>query len=172
MKDLINDLLAFSRLNTEAKEFEKILMKLTLHDVLTNLKPTIKENNARITHDPLPTIKGEPSQINQLLQNLIANGIKFHGNKPPKIHISAQEFEKEWIFSVTDNGIGIDPDYQAQIFNIFKRLHTKEEYPGTGIGLAICKRIVEQHGGRIWVESEEGKGSTFYFTIPQIYENK
>ncbi|NYB27868.1 MAG: PAS domain S-box protein [Methanobacteriaceae archaeon] len=172
MKDLINDLLAFSRLNTEAKEFEKILMKLTLYDVLTNLKPTIKENNARITHDPLPTIKGEPSQINQLLQNLIANGIKFHGNKPPKIHISAQEFEKEWLFSVTDNGIGIDPDYQTQIFNIFKRLHTKEEYPGTGIGLAICKRIVERHGGSIWVESEEGKGSTFYFTIPQIYENK
>ena len=166
MKNLIDDLLAFSRLNTEIREFEIILMEVVLDDVLTNLKASIMENNAQITHDTLPTINGDSLQINQLLQNLIANAIKFHGENPPQIHISAQEFEKECLFHVSDNGIGIDPKHQEQIFNIFKRLHTRIEYDGTGIGLSICKRIVERHGGRIWVESEPGKGSTFYFTIP------
>jgi PAS domain S-box-containing protein len=165
MKYLIDDLLAFSRLNTESKEFEPILMEVALDNVLINLKASIKDNKAQITHDPLPTINGDPSQIHQALQNLIANAIKFHGNKPPKIHISAEDSGGEWLFSIDDNGIGIDPEHKDQIFKIFKRLHIREEYPGTGIGLAICKRIVERHGGHIWVESEEGKGSTFYFTL-------
>jgi light-regulated signal transduction histidine kinase (bacteriophytochrome) len=102
----------------------------------------------------------------QVFQNLIANAIKFHGSNPPKIHISAHKDEKEWKFAVTDNGIGIDPEYQKQIFEVFKRLHTREEYPGSGIGLSVSQKIIRRHGGNIWVESELGKGSTFYFTIP------
>jgi len=166
MKYLIDDLLEFSRLNTQAREFESVLLEITLEDVLRNLKASIKENNAQITHDPLPNIMGDQSQINQLLQNLIANAIKFHGDEPPEIHISTQQVGNEWIFAISDKGIGIDPEHQEQIFGIFKRLHTREEYEGTGIGLSICKRIVERHNGKIWVESEPGKGSTFYFTIP------
>jgi PAS domain S-box-containing protein len=165
MKKLIDDLLAFSRLNTEAKEFKLTDTNSALDDVLVNLNPTIMENNAQITHDPLPIIKVDSSQIRQLFQNLITNAIKFHGDEPPKIHISAEETGKEWLFSVSDNGIGIDSNHLEKIFNVFNRLHTREEYEGTGIGLAICKRIVERHGGKIWVESEPGKGSTFYFTL-------
>jgi PAS domain S-box-containing protein len=167
MKYLIDDLLEFSRLNTQNREFESVLLKITLEDVLRNLTATIKENNVQISHDPLPTILGDHSQINQLLQNLIANAIKFHGDERPKVHISAEESGNEWIISVNDKGIGIDPDHQEQIFRIFKRLHTREEYAGTGIGLAICKRIIDKHNGKIWVESELGKGSTFFFTIPK-----
>ncbi len=169
MKDLIDDLLAFSRLKTEAREFESVLMEISLDDALRNLKPVIKETNAQITHDPLPEIKSDAPQITQLLQNLIGNAIKFHGDKPPQIHISAEKLNNEWVFGVNDNGIGIDLKYQEQIFSIFKRLHTREEFEGTGIGLSICKRIVERHNGRIWVESEVGKGSTFYFTIPHTF---
>jgi light-regulated signal transduction histidine kinase (bacteriophytochrome) len=166
MKYLIDDLLEFSRLNTQAREFESVLLEITFEDVLRNLTASITENNAQITHDPLPAIRGDQSQINQLLQNLITNAIKFHGDEPPKIHISAEESNGEWIIAVSDEGIGIDPEHQEQIFRIFKRLHAREEYEGTGIGLAICKRIVERHNGKIWVESELGIGSTFYFTIP------
>jgi light-regulated signal transduction histidine kinase (bacteriophytochrome) len=126
----------------------------------------MNENHAQITHDPLPSIMGDSSQIQQVLQNLLTNAIKFHGDEPPKIHISAEESGDEWTFGVSDNGIGIDSEHQEQIFEVFKRLHTREEYEGTGIGLSICKKIVERHGGRIWVESKPGKGSTFYFTIP------
>ncbi|HEX7468097.1 MAG TPA: PAS domain S-box protein [Methanobacterium sp.] len=172
MKDLIDDLLIFSRLNTEKRKLEPILMEVALDDVLFNLKSSIEENNAIITYDPLPTIIGDISQIRQLFQNLLSNAIKFHGDEPSEIHISAQNLEKEWLFSVSDNGIGINHNHQKQIFNIFKRLHTRKDYEGTGIGLAICKRIVERHGGRIWVESEEGKGSSFFFTIPIINELK
>lgn len=168
MKDLIDDLLAFSRLNTQAREFEPVLMDVTLNDVLNNLKTSITYNKAQISYDPLPVVKADPSQINQLLQNLIANAIKFCGDEPPRIHISAKELEGQWLFCVEDEGIGIDPQYQEQIFRIFKRLHTREEYEGTGIGLAICKRIVERHDGKIWIESELGKGSTFYFELPKI----
>lgn len=165
MKNLIDDLLAFSRLNTDVREFEVILMEVVLDDVLINLKAAIKENNAQITHEPLPTLNGDPVQINQLLQNLIANAIKFHSHDPPKIHISAQDLGENLLFSIKDNGIGIDKRHQEQIFSIFKRLHTRQEYDGTGIGLSICKRIVERHGGKIWLESEPGRGSTFFFTI-------
>ena len=170
MKDLIDDLLEFSRLNTDVREFELVIMEIALEDVLRNLKPTIKENKAQISHDYLPNIIGDHVQIIQLLQNLIGNAIKFQGNNPPKIHISAHDQGNEWLFSVSDKGIGIDKNHQEQIFSIFKRLHTREEYPGTGIGLSISKRIVEMHKGQIWIESELGKGSTFYFTIPKIDE--
>jgi light-regulated signal transduction histidine kinase (bacteriophytochrome) len=119
-----------------------------------------------VTHDPLPKVMADPLQLSQVLQNLISNAIKFHGGEKPHIHISAEQKEKEWVFSVNDNGIGIPAEYSERIFEIFQRLHNKKEYPGTGIGLATCKKIVERHGGRIWVKSEPGKGSTFYFTIP------
>ncbi len=168
MKDLIDDLLAFSRLNTQAKEFEPVLMDVALSDVLNNLKTSISYNKAQITYDKLPAVNGDPSQMNQLLQNLIANAIKFCGDEPPQISISSQDLGDQWLFCVEDKGIGIQPQYQEQIFSIFKRLHTREEYEGTGIGLAICKRIVERHNGKIWVESEFGKGSNFYFKLPKV----
>jgi len=166
MKDLIDDLLVFSRFNTQANEFELFDMDTALNSVLSYLQPYMNENHAQITYDPLPSIMGDSSQIQQVLQNLLTNAIKFHGDEPPKIHISAEESGDEWTFGVSDNGIGIDSEHQEQIFEVFKRLHTREEYEGTGIGLSICKKIVERHGGRIWVESKPGKGSTFYFTIP------
>jgi light-regulated signal transduction histidine kinase (bacteriophytochrome) len=119
-----------------------------------------------VSHDSLPEVMADNTQLAQVFQNLIINGIKFHSEKAPKVHISAEKKEREWVFSVQDNGIGIDPQYSEKIFEVFKRLHNKEAYPGTGIGLAVCKKIIERHGGRIWVESELGNGSTFYFTLP------
>ena len=168
MKYLIDDLLAFSRLNTQAKKFENVNLETVLINVLSNLSISIQENNARITHDTLPTVKADESQMMQVLQNLIVNAIKFHGPTPPIINISTQKEENEWIFAVSDNGIGIDPEYQKQIFEVFKRLHTRKDYPGSGIGLSISQKIINRHSGRIWVESELGKGSTFYFTLPSI----
>ncbi len=166
MQILINDLLEFSRVTTKAREPEPTDSEFVLNQVLSNLELYIKENKATVSHDPLPEVMADNTQLAQVFQNLIANGIKFHGEKAPKIHISAEKKASEWLFSVQDNGIGIDPQYSEKIFEVFKRLHKKEEYPGTGIGLAVCKKIVERHGGRIWVESELGKGSTFYFTLP------
>ena len=166
MQNLINDLLEFSRVTTRAREPETMDCEFILNQVLSNLKLVIKENNATISHGPLPEVMADSTQLAQVFQNLIINGIKFHGEEAPKIHISAEKKANEWVFSVQDNGIGIDPQYSERIFEVFKRLHNREEYPGTGIGLAICKKIVERHGGRIWVESELGKGSTFYFTLP------
>ncbi|MEN6592736.1 MAG: ATP-binding protein [Methanobacterium sp.] len=166
MKDLIDDLLTFSRLHTASREFRPTNMNKVLEDVLLSIKPSVEAENATITHDDLPTVQCDPSQIRQLFQNLISNAIKFH-EKPPEIHIFAEESDGKWRFGVSDNGIGIHLNHQDKIFDIFKRLHTREEYEGTGIGLSICKRIVEIHGGDIWVESKPGEGSTFYFTIPK-----
>ncbi len=172
MKYLIDDLLEFSRLNSQDKEFETTYLEMTLDDVLSNLSMSIKDNNAKITHDPLPTLNVNLMYIRQLFQNLISNAIKFHGDEPPEIHISAYKTGNVWTFGVKDNGIGIEPQHQKMIFGIFKRLHTREEYPGTGIGLALCKRIVDMHKGRMWLVSEPGKGSTFYFTIPSYDDLK
>jgi light-regulated signal transduction histidine kinase (bacteriophytochrome) len=119
-----------------------------------------------VTRAELPTVIGDQAQLAQLLLNLIANGLKYHSDQPPRIHVSAEKQTDDWCVAVCDNGIGIEAKYYPQIFEIFRRLHTQQEYPGTGIGLAICRRVVERHKGQIWVESEPGKGSTFYFTIP------
>lgn len=167
MKNLIDGLLAFSRLNTRGKEFKFFDMETSLDNIFSYLQPVIEENDAGITFDPLPHLRGDSSQIQQLLQNLLSNAIKFHNDKPPIIHISAEKTEGGWKFGVSDNGIGIAQGHQGRIFKIFNRLHTREEYEGSGIGLSICKRIVERHNGRIWVESEQGEGSTFFFIIPE-----
>ena len=195
MQHLINDLLAYSRVGTRGKPFETTYCEMVVDQVLDNLRLAIEDSGAVITHDPLPTVMADDAQLAQLFQNLIANAIKFHGDQPPRIHVGVERLPPlesgervlsgstelaevlskgtaeggrggGWQFSVRDNGIGIEPQYHERIFVIFQRLHGREEYPGTGIGLAICKRIVERHGGRIWMESEPGKGSTFYFTIP------
>jgi light-regulated signal transduction histidine kinase (bacteriophytochrome) len=136
------------------------------NQVLINLEISIKENNAVITHDPLPKVMADDTQLSQVFQNLISNAIKFRGEDNPKIHIAAVREINQWLFSVQDNGIGIDPKHKDRIFEVFKRLHKRRDYPGTGIGLSICKKIIERHGGNIWVESELGNGSVFYFTIP------
>jgi light-regulated signal transduction histidine kinase (bacteriophytochrome) len=127
----------------------------------------IEENHAIVTSDQLPTVMADASQMVQLFQNLVGNAIKFRGEELPRIHVSVEEKGNEWVFSVKDNGIGIDPQFSERIFVAFQRLHSREKYPGTGIGLAICNKIVDRHGGKIWVESELGKGSTFYFTMPK-----
>ena len=167
MWSLINDLLAYSRVGTRGDPFESINCETILQQVLRNLKVTIEESGAVVTHDTLPTVMADSSQLGQLFQNLIGNAIKFQGNEPPRIHVSADRNGNGWTFSVRDNGIGIAPEYTDRIFIIFQRLHGREQYPGTGIGLAICKKIVERHGGRIWVESTPEKGATFYFTLPE-----
>jgi signal transduction histidine kinase len=165
MQQLINDLLSFSRVGTKAKEFEAIACEAVLSKVLSNLRVAIAESRSVVTHDPLPTVMGDEIQLIQLFQNLIGNAIKFHREEPPRVHISAQQSKNEWVFSVRDNGIGMEAEYFDRIFTIFQRLHSKSEYPGTGIGLAVCKKIVERHGGRIWLESTLGVGTTFHFTI-------
>ena len=166
MWKLINDLLAYSRVGMRAKELEATDCETVFSQTLDNLRVAIEENEAVVTHTPLPTVKGDHLQLGQLFQNLIGNAIKFRGDEPPRVHLSAKRNGSGWTFSVRDNGIGIAPEYAERIFVIFQRLHGREEYPGTGIGLALCKKIVERHGGRIWVESEVGKGATFYFTLP------
>jgi PAS domain S-box-containing protein len=166
MKTLINDLLAYSRVGMRGKEFVLTDCEEILSRSLANLQYAIKDNHARVTHDALPKVMADDSQLESLFQNLIGNAIKFHSKKQPRIHVGAKKDEKNWIFSVSDNGIGIDPQYFERIFILFQRLHNRDEYPGTGIGLAISKRIVERHGGRMWIESEPGKGSTFFFTLP------
>ncbi len=167
MQRLISDLLTYSRIDTRGKYFEKVDSRSALGQAIANLRATIEENKAVITNDDLPEVIADETQLIQVFQNLIGNAIKFRSSDPPRIHISAELKGKEWLFSVRDNGIGIDPRYFDRIFIIFQRLHSRDEYPGTGIGLTLCKRIIERHGGKIRVESEPGKGSTFYFTIPE-----
>ena len=165
MQQLINDLLAYSRVGTRGKPPAPTDLTEVLQDAEANLHQAIEKSGAVITHDPLPVVNGDQVQLTQLFQNLLANAIKFRNSTAPLIHVSAQAREEDWLLSVKDNGIGMAPEHQERIFAIFQRLHGRGEYPGTGIGLALCKKIVERHGGRIWVESAPGQGSTFYFNI-------
>jgi light-regulated signal transduction histidine kinase (bacteriophytochrome) len=165
MNILIKDLLSYSRITTHANPSKIVNLEKILKEALYNLQEAIKESGAVITYDKMPILKVDRTQFIQLFQNLLSNAIKFRREEQPRIHIGVRKINDEWLFTVKDNGIGIESKYFDKLFNIFYRLHTKEEYPGTGIGLPICKKIVQRYGGKIWVESEFGKGSTFYFTI-------
>lgn len=172
MQALINGLLAYSRVTKEAEDFQPTDCQAVLDQAVSNLQAAIEESGTMVTHDPLPTVRGDAMQLTQVFQNLIGNAIKFRSDKQPEVHVGVEGRGDEWLFSVQDNGIGIEPQYHDRIFGIFQRLHGREEHPGTGIGLTICKKIVERHGGRMWVESELGKGSMFYFTIPTSTSNQ
>jgi PAS domain S-box-containing protein len=165
MQQLITDLLNYSRVGSRSETFRPFNVQVAVDRALANLQPVIEDSKAVVTCDAMPTVRGDEAQLVQLFQNLIGNGIKFRGDLAPRIHISASRTGDGWEFAVHDNGIGIDKKYWEQIFVIFRRLHKRQEYPGTGIGLAICKRIVERHGGRIWLESEPGQGTAFHFTL-------
>jgi light-regulated signal transduction histidine kinase (bacteriophytochrome) len=176
MTELIQGLLAYSRVGSQGAPLQVTDCQDVLEETIGNLQLSIEESGSIVTSDALPMVMGDATQLGQLFQNLLGNAIKFRGEGPPRIHIGADYQPRqpgvgtpgngEWLFSVRDNGIGIEPQYAERIFVIFQRLHTRDAYPGTGIGLAVCKRIVERHGGRIWVESEAGGGSTFCFTLP------
>ena len=170
MQTMINDLLAYSRVGTKGKPFGQADCDEILKQVLAGLKLQIAESGALITSDPLPVVMADASQLHQVFQNLISNAIKFRGEKTPEIYIRAERKESEWVFSVSDNGIGFEQKYAGKIFDIFKRLHSASKYPGSGIGLTICRKIIERHKGRVWAESGPGKGSVFYFTLPARHE--
>ena len=168
MRQLIYDLQTYSGISGGTKKFENVNLEIILVDLISDLSSSIEEKNVNLTHDTLPMVYGDPLQIKQVLQNLITNAIKFQRQGTPDVHISAKKVGSEWIISVTDNGIGIELRHQKQIFEVFKRLNTREQYPGTGIGLSICQKIVRNHGGHIGVKSEPDNGSVFYFTLPVI----
>jgi len=166
MKKLIDDLLTYSRVSTRHREPTRTDSAEVLERVLGNLRLAIEESGAEVTHGEMPALLVVDTQLQQLFQNLIGNALKFRGDTPPHVHVDAARKDREWEISIADNGIGIDAKYHDEVFMIFRRLHGRERYPGTGIGLALCKKIVEQHGGRIWLKSEPGNGTTFYFTLP------
>ncbi len=170
MEELIGDLLTYSRIGSQKIDFKPVNCNDVLDQVLSNLQLVIKETQAQIQRDSLPSILGDKIQLVQLWQNLIANALKYHGEELPIVEIGATAELDRWLFWVKDNGIGIEPEYSDRIFQVFQRLHTRQEYPGTGTGLAICHKIIERHGGKIWVESELGQGCTFYFTLSFIKE--
>jgi len=163
MQSLIQDLLAFSRVGRNG--CVHVDCDAVMEEILLSLRPAIEESAAVVTHESLPTVWANRSQMTQVLQNLIGNAIKFRGKEPPVISVQAEKSGDHWLFSVSDNGIGIAPEYAQSIFVVFQRLHTRTEYPGNGIGVAICKKIIERHGGKIWVESQAGHGSIFKFTL-------
>ncbi len=167
MRDLINDLLAYSRVSTRGSALAATDCNVALDTALANLSVAIRESGALVTKDRLPTVMADSTQITQVLQNLLGNAIKFRAARTPEIHVGAERNGGAWLFSVRDNGIGMEAVYSERIFKVFQRLHTRREYAGTGIGLAICKKIIERHGGRIWVTSQPNEGSTFHFTIPE-----
>ncbi len=166
MERLIHDLLAFSRVGRKEKQFDLADCQSVLEAALSNLQLLIQESNATIEVRSLPTVSADAAQLTQLFQNLVDNAIKYRSKQPPIVQIGAERQKKQWLFWVKDNGIGISPKHTDRIFMIFQRLHTRQQYSGTGIGLAMCKKIVERHGGRIWVKSEPGQGAIFYFTLP------
>ena len=170
MKQLIEDLLAYSRVGTRGKDFKAVKMDAVVDRARIHLRGALEDSGGEITHDALPEVLGDEFQLVQLIQNLGGNALKFRAEAVPKIHISFTEEESEYVFAVADNGIGIDPQYFERIFMVFQRLHDKGQYPGTGIGLAICKKVVDRHGGRIWVESAPGQGACFKFTLPKRRE--
>jgi PAS domain S-box-containing protein len=167
MKQLIEDLLAYSRVGTHGKAFRPTDSGAAVQKALANLRAAIESSTGTVTYDPLPTINADEFQLVQLFQNLIGNALKFKGAETPRVHISVNEQADTWTFGVKDNGIGIDGEYFDRIFMVFQRLHSRTDYPGTGIGLAICKKVVDRHGGRLWIESGVGSGSTFWFTVPK-----
>lgn len=171
MQQLIADLLAYSRAGSKALDLRSTDCGTVVVGSLRNLKTAIDESAACVTWDPLPICMADPLQLSQVFQNLLGNAIKFRGELPPQIHISAEDHGADWLFSVADNGIGIEPRHAESVFQVFQRLHGKEKYPGTGIGLALVKTVVERHGGKIWVESEVGVGSSFRFTLPKLQQN-
>ncbi len=166
MQRLINDLLTYSRVGRLGRPLTPTDCAEIFETTLLNLRSAIEEASAVVTAGPLPVVMADATQLVRLFQNLIGNAIKFRGDSPVRVHVAAEHQGGMWLFSIQDNGIGIEPQYLERIFLIFQRLHNRHDYPGTGIGLAIAKKIVERHGGRIWVESERGRGSTFYFTLP------
>lgn len=167
MNALVRDLLAYARLTTEEERPSSIALDEDLEAALTHLDQAISESGAAVTHDPLPTLQVDRGQMVRLFQNLIGNAVKYRQpDQAPKVHIAAEQKGAEWVISIRDNGIGFDPKYASTIFEPFKRLHTAEEYPGTGVGLAICRRIIQAQRGRIWAESQPGEGTTFFFTLP------
>ncbi|MCJ7604332.1 MAG: ATP-binding protein [Desulfobulbaceae bacterium] len=166
MQELIKDLLEYSKVGRQDTILKPVDFSAAVDKAVLNLQASVEDISSVVTYDQLPTMMADVSQISRLFQNLIGNALKFHGKEPMRVHISAKRKENKWVLSVRDNGIGIEPRYAEKIFGMFQRLHTTQEYPGTGLGLAICKRIVEHHSGEIWLESEPGKGSSFYFTIP------
>ena len=166
MQRLLTDLLQFSKVGGGELRLEKVSLESVLEKTLRNLGGAIEKSGAQIEHGSLPVVLADEMQLTTLLQNLVSNALKFRGEQPPRIHISAKREASEWIISVRDNGIGIDPQFFERIFLIFQRLHRRDEYSGTGIGLSICKKVVERHGGRIWVESAPGQGATFHFSLP------
>jgi light-regulated signal transduction histidine kinase (bacteriophytochrome) len=172
MERLIRDLLAFARVGTHAGGFVLFDINALFREAVHNLQASVQEARAIVTNETLPQLTVDATQMLQLFQNIIGNAIKFRSDRPPRIHVNARQDRNHWIFSVRDNGIGIDPKYYDRIFQIFQRLHTRTHYPGTGIGLAICKKIVERHGGAIWVESTLGQGSTFSFSIQEAPTNQ
>jgi len=172
LQTLIRDLLEYSRVDAEPRAFETVSMREVFDRASSLLDAAVREANATITMDELPEVRGDRSQLEQLLLNLLANAIKYRGAEAPRIHVTAQPRKDDWLFEVRDNGIGIAPKHQQQVFEIFKRLHDQKQYPGTGIGLAICRRVVDRHGGKIWVESKLGEGSAFFFTIAKGTETR
>jgi PAS domain S-box-containing protein len=167
MQSLIQDLLAYSRVGTQGRRFASTDCEKVFERAVGNLGRAIADSGATVAHDPLPTVLADATQLVQVFQNLIGNAIKFRGAEPPRIHVAARPQDGQWLFSVRDNGIGVEPQYAERIFVLFQRLHPRDKYPGTGIGLSVCQRIIERHGGRIWVESKPGEGSTFHFTLGQ-----
>jgi light-regulated signal transduction histidine kinase (bacteriophytochrome) len=167
MQNLINDLLDFSRVNRKGHSLEAVPLERALDAALANLKTALTESHARVTVDALPLVKADAGQLTQVFQNLVGNAIKFRGEQALEIHIGADKIEDGWRLWVRDNGMGIEPQYFERIFLLFQRLHTRSAFPGTGIGLALCKKIIERHGGKIWVESELNHGATFFFTLPE-----
>jgi len=166
MQHLLQDLLAYTRIGGTRQEWAVVDCEALLERAVRDLRLALEEQQAEVTHDPLPKVRGDDTQLGLVFQNLLSNALKFRGTASPGIHVSARQEGTQWVLSVQDNGIGLDPRQSERIFQVFQRLHPPQEYPGTGIGLAICKKVIERHGGRIWVESEVGKGATFFFIVP------